>query len=122
MTAEIAVLLALWTACEAAGQVLFKRGVDVLASPAQGRTFPLLREALASPSIWAGMLLHGVEFVLWIEILGRLPLSVAFPLESVSFVAVLLASRVFLGEAVPRRRWLGVGLICAGIAVLGSAA
>ncbi len=121
MTVQIFALLCLWTACEGAGQILFKRGIDKLAPVREGEGLALLRGARASPEIWAGMGVHVVEFLLWIEILGRLPLSIAFPLESVSFVVVLAASRVFLREPVPRRRWLGVGLICAGIAVLGAA-
>ncbi len=122
MTPQIFLLLALWASCEAAGQILFKRGLDVLDVSEAHFGLATLRRALRSPAIWAGVLVHAVEFAVWIEILGRLPLSTAFPLESVSFVVVLLATRVFLGEAVPLRRWLGVGLICAGIAVLGAAA
>lgn len=111
----------MWTSCEVIGQVLFKRGIDSIdAGEAQfgPRT---LRLALGSPAIWGGVLIHVVEFAVWIEILGHLPLSVAFPLESISFVTVLVATRVVLREAVPPRRWLGVGCICAGIVVLGMA-
>jgi hypothetical protein len=46
------------------------------------------------------------------------PLSLAFPLASLSYCGVLLASRFVLGEAVSRRRWLGVGLITAGVAIV----
>lgn len=122
MSAYVFFLLALWTSCEVVGQVLFKRGIDAIdAGEAQfgART---LRLALRSPAIWGGVLVHGVEFAVWIEILGHLPLSVAFPLESVSYVTVLLATRLYLKEAVPPRRWMGVALICAGIAVLGATA
>lgn len=119
MNLQIFLLLALWATCEAAGQILFKRGVDVLDAGEAHFGFKALRRALGSPPIWGGVLLHVVEFGVWIEILGRLPLSVAFPLESVSFVVVLAASRVFLREVIPIRRWTGVGLISAGIVVLG---
>jgi drug/metabolite transporter (DMT)-like permease len=113
-------LLALWTSCEAAGQIMFKRGVDVLDVGEAHFGFKTLRWALRSPTIWGGVLLHVVEFGVWLEILGRLPLSIAFPLESVSYVVVLLATRTFLREIISVRRWLGVGLICAGIVVLGA--
>lgn len=122
MTPGLVLLLALWTACEAGGQVLFKHGMDALDTHEAQFGLRTLALALRSVPIWAGVLVHVFEFGLWIEILGRLPLSVAFPLESISYVSVLLATRVFLREAVPPRRWLGVGLICAGIAVLGAAA
>jgi multidrug transporter EmrE-like cation transporter len=117
---EIALLVALWSACEATGQILFKRGVDALQLGGVPFGPRAVGKALRSWAIVAGLLVHGVEFGIWIEVLGRLPLSVAFPLESVSYLAVLAATRVFLREAVPARRWAGVGLICCGIAVLGA--
>ena len=122
MTLELALLLALWTVCEALGQILFKRGMDDIEADEAHFGLETLRHALRSWTIWAGVLVHVIEFGVWIEILGHLPLSVAFPLESISYVTVLVASRLFLREAVPPRRWLGVGLICAGIVVLGISA
>ena len=121
MSMQLMGLLALWTLSEAVGQILFKRGVDALEGGEAHFGFRTLGKALLSPAILAGVLIHVVEFGIWIEILGRLPLSVAFPLESISYVTVLVATRVFLHEAVPPKRWAGVGLICAGIAVLGAA-
>ena len=120
MSAEIAALLALWSACEVVGQVLFKRGVDAIGSDEVHFGLDSLARALRSPTIWGGIATHVVEFGVWLEILGRLPLSIAFPLESISFVVVLVATRVFLRESISVRRWSGVGLICAGIAVLGA--
>ncbi len=122
MSLQIFLLLALWASSEAAGQIMFKRGIDVLDAGEAHFGFKTLRRALCSPTIWGGILVHVIEFGIWLEILGRLPLSIAFPLESVSYVMVLVATRVFLREVVPVRRWIGVGLICAGIVVLGVAA
>jgi multidrug transporter EmrE-like cation transporter len=121
MSTYVVALLALWTACEALGQVLFKRGIDAVDGGEAQFGPRTLRLALGSPAIWGGILVHIVEFAVWIEILGHLPLSVAFPLESISYVTVLLATRMLLRETVPQRRWLGVGLICTGIVVLGLA-
>lgn len=122
MSPYLLLLLGLWTTCEVVGQVLFKRGIDAVDAGESHFGMRTLRHALASPMIWGGILVHLVEFALWIEILGHLPLSIAFPLESVSYVMVLLATRFVLREAVPARRWAGVVLISAGIVVLGTAA
>ena len=119
MNLQVLLLLALWTLCEAVGQILFKHGVDALGAGEANFGLKTLRLALRSPSIWGGVLVHGIEFGVWIQILGLLPLSIAFPLESISYVTVMVATRVFLREAVPARRWIGVGLICTGIGVLG---
>jgi multidrug transporter EmrE-like cation transporter len=119
LSAYVLGLLALWTTCEALGQVLFKRGIDSIGGGEARFGARTLRIALASPAIWGGIAVHVIEFAVWIEILGHLPLSVAFPLESISYVTVLVATRMVLREAIPPRRWMGVGLICAGIVVLG---
>lgn len=115
-------LLALWTVTEVIGQILFKRGIDAVDTGEAQFGIATLRRVLGSATIWWGVAIHVVEFVVWILILGQLPLSIAFPLESISFVTVLLATRVVLREAIPARRWIGVGLICAGIVVLGASA
>ena len=120
MSVEVVLLLALWTVCEAAGQILFKHGVDSLDTGEAHFGLEAAYRSLRSPAIVAGILVHAIEFGVWIEILGRLPLSVAFPLESISYVTVLVASRLFLREIIPARRWLGVVFICAGIAVIGA--
>jgi drug/metabolite transporter (DMT)-like permease len=120
VTLHLLLLLGLWTACECVGQIMFKRGIDALGADEAHFGPKTLMLALRSPMIWGGILIHVVEFAVWLEILGLLPLSIAFPLESVSYVTVLLATRVFLREVVPVRRWIGVGFICAGIVVLGA--
>ena len=119
MTVELVLLLGLWTVCEALGQLLFKHGLDRLEEGDEGFSLRILGRALRSPVIWAGIVVHFAEFAVWLEILGQAPLSVAFPLESISYVAVVGASRLILREHVPPRRWAGVGLIVAGIVVLG---
>ena len=120
MSPAIWALLALWTGCEALGQLLFKLGVDRLSLNDDARGLEVLRQGLGSALLWAGIGVHVVEFGAWIAILGRLPLSTAFPLESISYVTVILASRLFLREKVSPRRWIGLGLMCSGIAVLGA--
>ena len=119
MTPSIVLLLSLWTLCEVVGQILFKRGVDAIDVREAHFGLKSFLRALRSPAIWGGILVHGIEFGVWIAILGQLPLSVAFPLESVTYVVLLVATRVFLRESIPTRRWIGVGMICAGVVVLG---
>lgn len=119
MTVELVLLLLLWTVCEAMGQLLFKHGMNRLEEGDECFSLRILGRALCSPVIWSGIVVHAAEFAVWLEILGQAPLSVAFPLESISYVAVVGASRLFLREHVPVRRWAGVGLIVAGIVVLG---
>jgi drug/metabolite transporter (DMT)-like permease len=58
--------------------------------------------------------------LLWLEVLYRMDVSRAFPILSFGTVAVVAASRIWLGEHVSLRRWAGVVLITVGIALVAS--
>lgn len=104
--------------CDVIGQVCFKLGVGhEHATPAAGARV-LLRKLVASPWIALGIAVYVVEFVLWFAALSRAPLSFAFPVAALSYVGVVLASRVVLRERVSLRRWLGTAMIVAGVALV----
>jgi len=56
--------------------------------------------------------------VIWMYILKRFELSVAYPLISISYVFGMLASVFIFHEVVPLTRWIGVGLIMIGVVFL----
>jgi len=60
-----------------------------------------------------GSLLTGA-MLLWMYILKHYPFSIAYPLSCLSFVFGMLGAWIFLGEAVPPIRWVGVALILTG--------
>jgi undecaprenyl phosphate-alpha-L-ara4N flippase subunit ArnE len=116
MTYVVVLLLAITSGLDVAGQLCFKIGLDRPAAAAAGGR--LWRRVVTSPWVWAGFLAYAAELAAWLALLSRAPLSLAFPLASLSYCGVLLASRFVLGEAVSRRRWLGVGLITVGVAIV----
>jgi multidrug transporter EmrE-like cation transporter len=89
-------------------------GPRILAAPY--RDFAGKSRLGSLPSSWVvlGVLAYGLEIFFYTQALKRLDVSVAFPLGSLCFVGVAFLSRLFLGEAVGRVRWLGVGCILAG--------
>ena len=72
---------------------------------------------------WAlgGILSYGIEMVLWIYLLARIPLSIAFPLAGLQQVVILLASYLFMNERINLAEWLGAGLIALGLSVIATA-
>ena len=71
--------------------------------------------------LWLGLALLalGCGMLVWLVVLQRLPVGVAYPMLSLNFVLVtLLASRLF-GEHIDARHWFGVALIVGGVALLG---
>jgi len=68
---------------------------------------------------WLGCgLSMGGATVLWFYIMKNFPLSVAYPLSCLSFVFGMLGAMAFLGEQIPIGRWIGIGLILAGAALI----
>jgi len=91
---------------------------------------PPISEALATPSsiahapgsyaVLTGLTCYGVSMVCWVAALRSLPLRVAYPLLSVSYVIVYLAAGLIpaFAEHLNATRSLGVLLIVCGITTL----
>lgn len=56
--------------------------------------------------------------VLWMYIVKHWPLSVAYPMISISYVFGLLAAVVFFDESVSATKWMGVALIMMGCCLI----
>lgn len=56
--------------------------------------------------------------LLWMFMLKHYPLSVAYPLGSLSYIFGIIAAIVFFHEDVSLTRWIGVGLIMAGCCLI----
>ena len=96
------------------GQMLFKQAA--LSLPAIDGVGALV--ALArNPWFWAAGTLYGVAVVLWVVILQKLPLSIAYPFVALSFVVVPMAAALFFHETLSMKTVLGALLILAGIYV-----
>ena len=74
---------------------------------------------LKEPRLWLGLTLFGVSALFWLVVLSRVDLSVAYPFVGLSYIIVVLFSRLFLNEHVTALRWLGVVVVAVGIAIVG---
>ena len=108
----------------------------ILSIAANCASLLLVKQAMAglgaadplSPTFWVGLvtnwalilgvLCFGVSFVTWALALTRIDLSLAYPSVSVSYIIIALASNRLFGEALPPGRWVGICVICAGVALL----
>jgi drug/metabolite transporter (DMT)-like permease len=75
-------------------------------------------DAASRPLIWLGVLCYIAAFVMWMTILSRLPLGVAFPASAVVFIVVVLASYLVFGEMVSAWQLVGMAMILAGVLLL----
>lgn len=68
--------------------------------------------------LWAAIGCLGLGMLVWLLVLQRLDVSIAYPMLSLNFVLVTLASRIWFKEMTDLRHWTGIALIIIGIVLL----
>ena len=100
------VLFCLYTAASVAGLILLKSNMVAAKSFLVAPTF----------IVGIGSVLYIASFLIWLVILGRNDLSVAYPIAiGLTLVFSTLAARIVIGEVVSPARCLGVLVIFFGI-------
>ena len=64
---------------------------------------------------WTGMVCYGASVCVWLAALSKAPVSTAYPMLSLGYVAVAAVSVLWLGESMGPAKVLGIALICAGV-------
>ncbi len=102
-------LILLCILVEAASQLCFKHAAEEES---------ILR-TLRKPMLWLGIALWLVELVVWTVVLEHVPLSIAFPMMSLTYLATLLGGALMYHETITRRHLLGAFCITFGVACVG---
>ena len=117
MSFPVLAVLALTIGLDVVGQILFKLG---LAEDEAAPETALWLKVAVNPRIWLGLAAYAVEFAAWLFVLSQIALNVAFPIASLSYCGIALASRFILHEGISNRRWIGTALIALGAAIVGA--
>jgi multidrug transporter EmrE-like cation transporter len=105
-------LFAAYTAMSVTGLILLK-----IASPALGRGLAGQVGWMPLLQLGVGALLYVGAFAIWLVILSRVELSIAYPVAvGLTLVFLSIASTLVLNEAIGAVRLLGIALIFVGIA------
>lgn len=105
------------------GQVLIKlglgtQGIPVGSNPA--RTILNIIAAIFRPKVFGGFCFYVVGTLVWLFVLSRVSLSVAFPLFSMSyFLVVILSATVLKERVVWKYAVVGLLLISIGVSFIG---
>jgi drug/metabolite transporter (DMT)-like permease len=118
----LVLLFAATIACDVVGQLCFKIGASRLPAHDGPDTAGFLRGLFSDVWLLAGIVAYIGQLILWVLILSNLPLSVAFPVASLTFLVLALACRIFLSERLDAGQFAGVVLVMAGVAVVAGAA
>lgn len=74
--------------------------------------------AAANIHIFLGITTLGLGAFLWLMVLSRMDLSLAYPMMSLGYVLVTVASKYFFKEEIPMHRYLGIAIIILGIVLI----
>lgn len=96
------------------GQTLFKIGTE--SHTVQGETF---WKIFSNPSIFFGLGLYFLSALIYIQALKTIPLSIAYPSLSLSYVAVVLIGVILFDETFHRIQIIGLLLIISGVILMG---
>lgn len=98
----------------ATAQLLMKKGVSNFSFTISNISNDFT-SLIFTPYLILGLLSLFLGTVVWLSVLSKAELSYAYPILSLGYIFVALASMFFLGESLSIVRWLGISVICAGV-------
>ena len=104
------------------GQLLLKQGMlRVGRVGGLDRIIPTLMTAFTNPFVIGGIVTYGFTTMIWLIILSRVKLSVAYPMISLGYVISIFFAWMLFNESVPKVRAVGAVVICIGLYLVASA-
>ncbi len=110
-------LIALTDFCDTISQLILKSSINLLDWHIDSlkKAFSLIWQLLKTVRIWFGFLLSVISLSIWLFVLSKTELNLAFSLDSMRYIMIAFASVIFLKEKVGVTRWLGIVCVAAGI-------
>jgi drug/metabolite transporter (DMT)-like permease len=103
------------------GNVLLSKGMKEIGEITSYSPSTLLStfvKTFSSPTIWLGIASLLVFFVCYLLLLSWADFSFVQPVTAIGYAVVAVLSYFLLGEIISPTRWIGVLLICAGVALV----
>ncbi len=94
------------------GQFFLKRGV---ATTAISLNFNAIIQTLLSPLVLVGLFFYGMSAIIWLFVLQKFSLSVAYPSLSLSYIAVIVIGAFVFNEPLTWGKVFGSLLILLGV-------
>ena len=98
-----------------AGQLLMKKGMIIFGSFPANEFIQKIIPMVLNPYVFLGITCFGFSAITWLVVLSRFELSFVYPLVSVAYILVAIASYLFFHESVTLIRWLGIAVIVFGV-------
>jgi drug/metabolite transporter (DMT)-like permease len=120
---RILVVTAIATLSGAVGQILMRRGMQIVGPLESYAVLDILQylwHAITQPYVIGGTILSGIFFFALLTALGWTDVTVAFPLTALEYAFAALLAVIVLKERVPALRWVGIALVIAGVILISA--
>ena len=118
---EISMILFV-SCCTIGSQMLIKRSLLQMAARSPDlKGFEWLMSAMLSPGVLAAIAIQGLGFTIWVIVVSRVKLGMAFAISGATmYILLATASWLVYGERLTPVQWIGVALVSAGVLLLAS--
>jgi multidrug transporter EmrE-like cation transporter len=101
----------------AAAQLLLKAGMEKIGhfNFTLSNVLPIGTQIALNPYVLLGLLCYVVSVAVWLLVLSRLDVSLAYPMVSIGYIINALAAYYLLGESLSWSRMIGIGVILFGV-------
>lgn len=113
---KLIILAIIQSALLSVGQVFLKFGLAKMS--AFGWNWQFWQSALLNWQFALSGICFGTGSLLWMYIIKNYPLSIAYPMVSLSYVFGMISAIVFFNESVDMVKWLGVFFIVTGCCLI----
>jgi uncharacterized membrane protein len=110
-------LIVMTSICDTISQLFLKSSINSLDLHINSikKIIGLLFKLIMIPRIWIGFLFSTLSLVIWLFVLSKADLNLAFSLDSMHYIFIAFGSMFLLKEKIGVARWLGIISIVAGI-------
>jgi len=118
ITWQVVVMILVSVSCSALAQISLKHGMSqttVQVALASGSAAPVIAVVATSATVWLGLFLYGFSALIWLFVLARLDVSVAYAFVALGFLLTMTLGCLLLGEPLTLRKLSGTMLIMLGV-------
>lgn len=118
---KVVLALVFFIFCNTAGEITLTHAMKQVGEPERLRPMALLRflgRALRSGWLWVALPLCAASFYSLLVLLSWAPLSVVIPASAATYVVGTFGAKYILNEQVSSKRWMGVVMVCIGVALV----
>lgn len=113
------VLVAVSILLTSGAQILLKAGTNALkALPAADGPLTFVLRVATQPFMIGGLVCYALSFGVWILVLSRLPVSVAYPMLALGYIVTAILGFALFGEQLGWVKITGVLIIILGVTIL----